>query len=378
MPYIEAIKNFTFGAQKPLFMLIVLTVWWGYSHVTQLLHSPDLQLFFANLFGGEYKSKARLMYARACLTVPISGDPCYLDAGYIYERQKTLGDICDVILPLPPDFQKGRGTCADILGNVDLFYSKCKCQYPMEYLYPFREEIIPRETASVLGFTKSGQAMHICVKRGDCQIWLPTDDVEFIGNTTICEDSEFARELLLQAPESDVGGFDMWISSGLLATFLIKFAMTNYSLGLLKLADPFVICAGKFLWIPRKFGLGVAGTERDELFLQFKRTKLASVWAINLREAIVWSVITHLLLLNLMKSTYSSSNSVSQGELEVMRACLILSGLAVVAGMLFIWCFLRKPRDARGKEGKKVEGNDEGDESDVEEEDDATAESEEV
>lgn len=54
----------------------------------------------------------------------------------------------------------------------------------------------------------------------------------FLGNTTLCDDPSFARTVLLdQADMSQRFSFwNAWISSGILAPFLVKLTVTNFGI----------------------------------------------------------------------------------------------------------------------------------------------------
>jgi hypothetical protein len=73
----------------------------------------------------------------------------------------------------------------------------------------------------------------------------------------VCQDTELTRKIVLQledAPSDFSGGGieAMWLETGLLATLVAKFVMANFVISLLKIADPFVVCRGEFMWIPAK------------------------------------------------------------------------------------------------------------------------------
>jgi len=314
-----AVRNFTFGAQKGYFILGVVAIWWGYSYIQTVLYSYEVQLFFANL---------------------LAGDPCYLDGNYIVARQDILHDLCQQLLPMEPEFSKASITASAIIAEVRNFKDRCGCAYPMVDLYPFRDTNgYTKEIYEPLGF---GSLFRNCAKHKydtNCQVYLPEDGIVFLGNSSLCEDTDYARELLLQAPETEVSLYQMWLQSGLLATLLIKFAMTNFAVGLLKLADPFVVCNGHFMWIPAKFGLGLHGVDKTGLFEQFKKTKETALFNITLRTLVVWGLLLHFCLYSLMFAAYSGSSStqsVKSDDIAVLLICLGISIFVVLAALSFI------------------------------------------
>lgn len=241
---------------------------------------------------------------------------------------------------MEPEFSKASITASAIIAEVRNFKDRCGCAYPMVDLYPFRDTNgYTKEIYEPLGF---GSLFRNCAKHKydtNCQVYLPEDGIVFLGNSSLCEDTDYARELLLQAPETEVSLYQMWLQSGLLATLLIKFAMTNFAVGLLKLADPFVVCNGHFMWIPAKFGLGLHGVDKTGLFEQFKKTKETALFNITLRTLVVWGLLLHFCLYSLMFAAYSGSSStqsVNSDDIAVLLICLGISIFVVLAALSFM------------------------------------------
>jgi hypothetical protein len=110
-------------------------------------------------------------------------------------------------------------------------------------------ESYSQNNMEMLGFTRQVKSMD--------NVFLPVDGMVFSGNLTVCQDAELAREIVLKLEDTSKfsGGGDikgMWLETGLLATLVIKFVMANFVISLLKIADPFVVCRGEFMWIPAK------------------------------------------------------------------------------------------------------------------------------
>lgn len=311
-------------------MVTVVAIWWGYGYLSTIFQSVEVQLFFSNL-------KA--------------GNPCYLDGAYIESRRLMVATACSDLQPMPSPFQRAAVTVNQIAVNLAFWLDtsrSCNCQFPIEDTYEFRTDNgYPAETYEPLGFTRS--IRNFCARRGDCTVLVNEEDIEFVGNLTLCEDTELARELILQAPDTNASPTDIWIQSGLLATLLIKFTLTNFAVALLKIADPFVVCSGQFLWIPKKFGLGLDGSDKNALFSQFKTTKEKTLFNISLRTAILWGVLMHLLLLNLMTSSLAGmgrTKTISSDDLQILQLCLGLAAVIVLLGLTFIFWLKRKPRHA--------------------------------
>jgi hypothetical protein len=49
---------------------------------------------------------------------------------------------------------------------------------------------------------------------------------------------------------SDVSWWKIWISTGLLASILLKAGVAKFGIGLVQLADPFMVCDGKYIGPP--------------------------------------------------------------------------------------------------------------------------------
>lgn len=277
----------------------------------------------------------------------LAGDACYLDAEYIVARQEVLADLCESLLPMEPDFESTATTVNSMLPEIEQFGESlsdggCNCPYPMVDLYQFNSEYYDLETYEPLGFSRTIDT--ICdIIDGGCTVYLPDEDITWLGNSSLCEDTDYAQELLLSAPESDISVYDMWISSGLFATLAIKFSMTNFAVGLLKLADPFIVCDGTFAWIPAKFGLGLEGSDKKTLFNNFKATKEVALYGITLRGIVVSGAIMHFCLINLMVVAYSTadSSSASSDDLVILGMCMGIAIATLLAGLLFIM-YLRR------------------------------------
>lgn len=143
--------------------------------------------------------------------------------------------------------------------------------------------------------------------------------------------------------------------------------MANFVIALLKIADPFVVCAGRFVWIPAKFGLQMDGLNKDELFTQFKQTKESSLFYINLRGAIFWGVLMHWALWNLMSTAYTTSLSdggVSSSDVSVLRLSMTVASIVVAGGLAIMCCLKASAKRARHKKSDGKLGDDEGSDDD--------------
>jgi hypothetical protein len=178
IPVWSGIKRFLFGVQKPYFICIVVAAWyvqqhshdgiyttflgrlfiqfshgvsyrWGVEYFRGIWYSPDIRLFVNNLR---------------------SGDPCFVDADYLLERQFVLNDVCEQLVPMVPTFQSSAITVIDTLKEVMHFGDDCNCQFPNQHLSGIRDAFL--DNISSIGFDIP---MDICGDRssaGECKFWL--------------------------------------------------------------------------------------------------------------------------------------------------------------------------------------------------------------
>lgn len=286
-----------------------------------------------------------------------AGDPCFLDGDYLAARQTVINDICEDFVGQETVFDTYSASVNQVLYEVDYFASDdtCKCYFPMQSMYELRSDNYPLEDVEDLGFSETID--DFCYYRvvindeSDCTVYTPADDIEYLGNRTICTDGDYARELALQASSTLSGNtdwytiVDLWISSGLIASFLVKIAMSNFAIWLLRLADPFIVCNGEFLWIPAKLGDGLGGRSKNDVFAGFKKNKEGTLRNLALRGCIIWCTVMHLCLFNLLYAAYDSYDaedgesidiSFSTTDTVIMASSLGISLVVVLLGLWFI------------------------------------------
>ena len=130
MPWWSGIKRYLFGVQKPHFICVVVAIWWGIEYFRGIWYSPDIRLFVNNL--------------RA-------GDPCFVDADYLLERQYTLNSICEELMPMKPQFEASTLTVIDVLREIQHFDTDCNCGFPNQYLSQVKQAFM--SNATYVGFT---------------------------------------------------------------------------------------------------------------------------------------------------------------------------------------------------------------------------------
>ena len=85
---------------------------------------------------------------------------------------------------------------------------------------------------------------------------------------------------------------------------------------------------------PARYGLGLDGVGKATMFAEFKKTKGASLYYINFRGFIVWGIIMHLALWNLMIT--GSGGYIGGDDVLVFEFCLAVAAVVAVAGLILI------------------------------------------
>lgn len=162
-----------------------------------------------------------------------------------------INDICDRLVPLEPEFTVDLEVVKQVIEEVEFFAAEgCGCDFPINDMYQLRESADGFSATDLkpIGFTVASNTMisTFCKRKTsdpNCVVHFPDFKFDFLGNRTLCLDSEQMRDLAVQPADSTANWNqlqELWFDSGLLATFLVKIAMTNFALGLARLADPFV------------------------------------------------------------------------------------------------------------------------------------------
>ena len=180
--------------------------------------------------------------------------------------------------------------------------------------------------------------------------------------------------------------YELWLASGFLATLLIKFAVANFGLSLMELADPFVVCAGEFLWMapPATMGTSTTTSARrprlndsrgsgealstrqileafdeqgralpDEMVQTWFKTKQRSLVHVGFSKTLFWGILVHLCMVNLFLSVYqevytafdetfvgdeipSLYQMLEERDQVVLAACLGCSAFVAFLGAYFV------------------------------------------
>lgn len=287
--YVQA-QSIIFGNT---FLIGVFGIWSVVQYVNSIIRSPEFQQHFQNLIN----------------------DPCFLDDSFVNARYDIVDNICEPLTEMENNWTNEKIRIDSILSEVVSFQDNCSCVSP--YLNLAEIETLSttpsnKQEADEIGFA---QEWTFDVKRtmnGTTTSetpYTPTQNSTFVADTQICYDSVHALKYILSSSsneddeqeeeeeEEKPGFWQIWVTSGLLATFLMKISITNYTMALYNYADPFASCNGSYEGPPDSFAefidIGEEVTEQKKKELQFS----------SLRSLILWCILTNFCMLSLFLST---------------------------------------------------------------------------
>lgn len=181
--------------------------------------------------------------------------------------------------------------------------------------------------------------------------------------------------VLESAPDASTDWWDLWVASGFLALIVVKFAVANFGLSLMGLADPFMICAGEFLWVPTDMGMELktddgsrervrfleAFDERGralptEMIAKWFNSKKRALYHIGLSKTLFWGIIVHLCMFNLFVAVQeeieasSLEEIIQERESIVAGVCLGFAGLVIFLGCTIISKLSSLPQEQPGEQ----------------------------
>lgn len=294
------------------FLIGVFALWSGVQYVNSVIRSPGFQQYFQNLIS----------------------DPCFLDETFMQERNDIIENVCETLTEMENNWTNEKIRISSILSEVKVFQDNCSCVSPYINLAAVETlDSIPsnKQEADEIGF---GQEWTFDVKRtvNGTTIsetpYSPTLNSTFLADTQVCFDSLIALKYLYTSFENEDDEQDknekpnfwqIWISSGLLATFLLKISFTSYTMALYNHADPFASCNGSYEGPPDSFA------EFIEIGEDVTEQKKEELQGSSLRSLIFWCFLTNFCMLSLFLST--SFSDISTLEYSLFGVFL---GLAVV------------------------------------------------
>lgn len=166
-------------------------------------------------------------------------------------------------------------------------------------------------------------------------ILAPNNDTKFLGDASVCTNFTLARELVFEEPETETNWWEIWITTGILAQVFVKFAVTNFGIALYRFADPLSNCAGRFQWPnSERFKMLNGNSERE--WRQIRNEKKNIFKLIYLKRSIIWGIIVHLCIFNLIFSTSDHDDEEAiHADSVVFKVTISIAALALLFGFLF-------------------------------------------
>jgi hypothetical protein len=208
-----------------------------------------------------------------------------------------------------------NSTINNIIREVNAFDKICGCTFPFHHSKEFDK---PYEELNLIEAYKSSKG----------SLYVPDSTTTFFGNDTICTNPSYAKQVYMQPPEASANMWDIWIKTGLAAMIVLKISVTNFGVALLRYADPFSICDGKYEYPPEKYS--VTGHKEDLLTL--KSNYQIILKTIALRSVLFWGILTNLSLINIFVSRLAGSETMTKSAMIMTwftGTCFVLIGIVI-------------------------------------------------
>lgn len=296
------IKMHLSGASSAKFCIYALVVWWGVEYFSQ--------------FHSVLKKYINPDYLKA---------PCFADKAFLQQRSELLYDRCDEIVNLSNAIALDNVTIYHIATEVLAFQKHCNCKFPhvhtKELDIPLTVAEFGMEAIDVCQgscddvknsipevpkwlFNIEGQSLQemvdekgmIPAQKYEYVIPIPSKNMSFVGNSTLCFDPTYSRQKYFMPPKTNVRIFDVWFKTGILPMLSLRLFIAVFGFWLLRLADPFSSCDGRYLNPPKKYVL----EESDESLTEMKDNTLLALRSIALKQVVLYIIITNLALINLI------------------------------------------------------------------------------
>jgi hypothetical protein len=128
----------------------------------------------------------------------------------------------------------------------------------------------------------------------------------------------------MEASDTETNWWELWVATGLLARILIRVSVCNFGIALSRMADPLSICAGRFEWPSTRFKLAESTNKTLE---QVKREKATIYRWVALKSTVLWGILTHICLINLMLTAWNSGASTELHSDEKLGIAAFAIGL---------------------------------------------------
>ena len=360
--YGPMIKRFLFGANKMMFMVIVIAIWWGIEH---------FQSFYPAL--------------KDYLNIDLIANPCFADPDFLQNRASLISEKCEELVSLSNNFRISNVTIHHIEQEINAFQVECSCGFPfqnsIDITYSSELADVMEERVLYTGtFGWWNNETHKFELWSEYPLMGPELNTPFFGNKTICTNPTYTKEKYMSPPpEASANFFDIWIRTGLFAMIFVKISIANFGVSLLRVADPFSLCNGTYESPPERYGLD----ENSAYLMNLKKEKEGILFGVGTRGAVFWGSLTNLSLINICisqllapgdDSGQSSFATIAAFDL-IMTISFAMVGM-IVPGLAYYLtrhcknpcCYRRRKKEAKhvGAGDGDGTGDDDGDDEDEE------------
>ena len=289
------IRNNLFGVQSTAFTAVIVAIWWGVEYF--------------HMFAAHFQVYFNLDYLKS---------PCYADKDFLKARAEIIAGKCDELITLSNQVSLDNITIHHISLEVLAFQNECNCAFPNVNTQmtgiPYAVAQYGYESVDVCGATctedsKIPDALEVngeevndliaqgaVIPPGNLKVYYPKYDLPFLANDTVCFDLQYTRKQYMMPPKSDASFWDVWMRSGLLAMILIRLFIAVLGFWLLRLADPFSCCDGKYNSPPPRYSVA----DNEENLKEMKEDTVSALTFIARKQVIFYIVGTNIALLNLI------------------------------------------------------------------------------
>ena len=304
--FLIALRQFVFGASKYTFILLCLAIWWGVQYFETFQIYTEFSIYMKIFFQ----------------------DPCVGNFAYIKDIFGNFSSVCKDMVELNANWTIENRTIFNILDLIDPMTTCCEISYPYESLKDIMPDASMEEIYESYGFLLDPTEDNICGAADTC--FLPDINSTFVGDMTTCEDNSFVRTQILNLLDNtaNINWWDIWISTGLLASIILKGCVANFGIALVQLADPFMQCDGKYVGPPRNFNFG----QKEMAKLIAKCDHLLKNQAVG--KVFFWGVFMNLLMLNIILGTERENDFEEPVDPAKQKKDAIVGGFLIFLSMI--------------------------------------------
>lgn len=259
----HGIRQYLFGLGKYKFLFTVLFIWWLAQYIQAFPIFVQLEVYMKVLVQ----------------------EPCVANRDYLANVSGSYSTVCNTLLSKESEWSNNIDTIDTVLGLIPPMEGCCS-DYPNVDMRKFTDLYKNNQTE----MAEYGLYFDSSIER-----YLPIENYTFIGNMTACEDYEFVRREVIELSEaSEISWWNLWISSGVLASLLLSPVVANYGIGLAYLADPLMHCDGEYEGPPN--GFSFEESEIKGLMEEIRTSLMYSAFG----QVMISGVLLNLLMFNVI------------------------------------------------------------------------------